>query len=58
MKKRTIITSLLGLGLLTTVCLVIDKNRKQAGIILNQQHTIDGLVKDIKNLSYHLGKRQ
>ena len=57
MKKRIII-SLLGLGVITTLGIVINKNRKQSGIILNQQHTIDGLIKDIKNLSYHLGKRR
>lgn len=57
-KKKSIIISIIGLGILTTLGIVIDKNRKQAGIIRNQQHTIDGLLRDVKNLSYHLGKRQ
>jgi len=32
------------------------KNKKLQGIIKNQDHTINGLVGEIKNLSYHLGK--
>lgn len=58
MKKTYVVKSFIGLGLLITVGIILDKNRKQSGIILNQQHTIDGLIKEVKNLSYHLGKRQ
>ena len=53
-KKKTIIIStlsiLVALGL-------FKRNRELSGIIQNQQLTIDGLIKEVKNLSYHLGKK-
>lgn len=55
-RKRIGYITILGVGILGVMYL-INKNRKQAGIILNQQHTIDGLMKEVKNLSYHLGKK-
>ena len=45
-----------GLGL--TLGYILKKNRELTGVIKNQQLTIDGLMKEVKNLSYHLGKRQ
>ena len=44
-----------GLGL--TLGYVLKKNRELTGVIKNQQLTIDGLMKEVKNLSYHLGKK-
>lgn len=55
MKKKLIEYTCIGFGILS-VCYILNKNRKQNGIIKNQQLTINGLMKDVKNLSYHLGK--
>ena len=53
-KKKKIIISTLSI----LVALVLFKrNRELSGIIQNQQLTIDGLMKEVKNLSYHLGKK-
>ena len=53
-KKKIIIISTLSI----LVALVLFKrNRELSGIIQNQQLTIDGLMKEVKNLSYHLGKK-
>lgn len=33
-------------------------NQKLKGIIKNQNHTIDGLLREVKKMSYHLGKKK
>lgn len=35
----------------------LKRNRELTGVIKNQQLTIDGLMREVKNLSYHLGKK-
>lgn len=57
MKKREIIRIGIEIGLITGSLYLFGKNRKQAGIIQNQDKTIKGLLKEVKNLSYHLGKK-
>ena len=53
-KKFLLITTTLTLGL--TVALAYGENRKLKGTVRNQQNTIDGLLNEVKKLSYHLGK--
>lgn len=36
---------------------LLKRNRELTGVIKNQQLTIDGLMREVKNLSYHLGKK-
>lgn len=55
-KKFTYNVCILG-GLSFALCYVLKRNREQAGIIRNQQLNIDGLMREVKNLSYHLGKK-
>lgn len=56
--KKTLISIITIGGLGLTLGYVLKKNRELTGVIKNQQLTIDGLMKEVKNLSYHLGKRQ
>ena len=53
MKKALVITTLI-----TTVALIYEygENRKLKGTVTNQNNTIEGLLGEIKKLSYHLGK--
>ena len=54
MKKTLIITTLISL---TTVAWIYGENKKLKGTVNNQNNTIDGLLGEIKKLSYHLGKK-
>lgn len=56
-KKKNILKYSLICAGIGALIFAINKNRKQAGIIRNQKDTIEGLLKQIKNLSYHLGKK-
>ena len=55
--KKTLISIITIGGLGLTLGYVLKKNRELTGVIKNQQLTIDGLMKEVKNLSYHLGKK-
>lgn len=56
--KKTLI-SIIAVGGLSMIAFgfTLKRNRELAGVIKNQQLTIDGLVREVKNLSYHLGKK-
>lgn len=56
MKKKKTIIIISTLSILVSLGL-FKRNRELSGIIKNQQLTIDGLMKEVKNLSYHLGKK-
>ena len=53
MKQILVITTI---TLSLTSLLMYGENRKLKGTVLNQSNTIDGLLNEIKKLSYHLGK--
>lgn len=55
-KKRLGKAILIGLGIAGGIYL-FKRNRELAGIIKNQENTIDGLMREVKKLSYHLGKK-
>jgi hypothetical protein len=56
MKKVVIVTTVTTLISLTTAALIYGENRKLKGTVTNQSNTIEGLLGEIKKLSYHLGK--
>jgi hypothetical protein len=53
MKKILVITTVISL---TTVAWIYGENRKLKGELINQNNTMEGLLGEIKKLSYHLGK--
>ena len=55
-RKKVLKTVSIGLGIFGIIFL-LKRNRELSGIIKNQQITIDGLMREVKNLSYHLGKK-
>lgn len=56
-KKRKIFVGTLIMSSLAGIVYLYKKNRELSGIIENQKTTIDGLMREVKNLSYHLGKK-
>ena len=56
-KKKKIFVGTLIMSSLDGIVYLYKKNRELSGIIENQKTTIDGLMKEVKNLSYHLGKK-
>lgn len=56
MKKRILKISL-GIGTILAGAYLIRENGRLSGIVKNQEHTIEGLMKEVKNLTYHLGKK-
>lgn len=56
-KKKKIFVGTLIMSSLAGIVYLYKKNRELSGIIENQKTTIDGLMKEVKNLSYHLGKK-
>lgn len=56
-KKKKIFVGTLIMSSLTGIVYLYKKNRELSGIIENQKTTIDGLMREVKNLSYHLGKK-
>lgn len=56
-KKKKIFVGTLIMSSLAGIVYLYKKNRELSGIIENQKTTIDGLMREVKNLSYHLGKK-
>lgn len=52
--KKILVLTTITLSL--TVAWIYGENRKLKGTVNNQKNTIDGLLGEIKKLSYHLGK--
>lgn len=57
MSKKFILGGLIAASVLTTL-VYYGHNQKLKGIIKNQNHTIDGLLREVKKMSYHLGKKK
>ena len=55
-RKKLIIGSLFGTTILLTIWMY-GENRKLKGVVKNQENTITGLLREIKKVSYHLGKK-
>lgn len=56
-KKRTALLICGGISLTLALGYLLKRNRELTGTIKNQKTTIDGLMREVKNLSYHLGKK-